>query len=301
MTEDWRPRLLSRNRPQLGGGVAVLFLVAVVALGSNSRVGSGGPPVRMPAGWLLLALAGVAMTVLAAGFLAAGYASGAGTRRTTKVVALVVSGALGFVFLTFLIFGPGAYDRNTQGPGFSCLHRTLPFRQVDYDKVCRHLHQTAAGEVRRGSRGSGPGSATAMAVAGAAVALAVLVLVGAMLASRRRRGEEELGAKEEDAVLRALDESLDDLRSERDVRRAIIACYARMERALSRSGAARMVQEAPFEYLTRILGRVASAGPAVRALTELFERAKFSIEPMGPQEKEQAIAALEKLRTEVYA
>jgi hypothetical protein len=36
-------------------------------------------------------------------------------------------------------------------------------------------------------------------------------------------------------------------------------------------------------------------------LTELFERAKFSIEPMGPQEKEQAIAALEKLRTEVYA
>jgi hypothetical protein len=50
--------------------------------------------------------------------------------------------------------------------------------------------------------------------------------------------------------------------------------------------------------LDSVLGAV---GAAVRALTELFELAKFSVEPMGTAEKERAIAALEELRMEVYA
>jgi hypothetical protein len=72
-----------------------------------------------------------------------------------------------------------------------------------------------------------------------------------------------------------------------------------MERALERAGSARRPAEAPFEYLVRVLERIAANGRDARALTELFERAKFSIEPMGEREKQQAIGALELLRAEV--
>ena len=55
------------------------------------------------------------------------------------------------------------------------------------------------------------------------------------------------------AVSLALDESLDDLRNEPDLRRAIIAAYARMEAALAGVGLARRPSEAPLEYMERAL------------------------------------------------
>jgi Domain of unknown function (DUF4129) len=119
------------------------------------------------------------------------------------------------------------------------------------------------------------------------------------VAQRRRRASVDCDEDEGEVVMQALDESLDDLRRERDVRRAIIACYARMERALERAGNARRSAEAPFEYLVRVLERIAANSRAARALTELFERAKFSVEPMGEREKQEAIEALEVLRAEV--
>ena len=135
-------------------------------------------------------------------------------------------------------------------------------------------------------------------VIGTLVLTALLVAGGAfLLGTGRRRGSPAPAAAAEEAVALALAESLDDLRRERDVRRAIVACYARMERALASRGAARRPQEAPFEYLQRVLEAIAA--PPARTLTELFERAKFSLEPMGAQEKEQAIAALEALQSEV--
>jgi hypothetical protein len=137
-------------------------------------------------------------------------------------------------------------------------------------------------------------------VAGASLLVVVLVLLAAgVLGARRRRSTDSSLSRTEEAMIYALDQSLDDLRGESDVRRAIIACYARMERALERAGSARRPAEAPFEYLVRVLERITAHGRAARALTELFERAKFSVEPMGEREKEQAIGALELLRAEV--
>jgi hypothetical protein len=141
----------------------------------------------------------------------------------------------------------------------------------------------------------------ATVVAGSALVAVLLVLIVAMIVAehRRRVGREPTTDSEEAAVMEAVDESLDDLRRERDVRRAIIACYARMERAVEGAGSARRPAEPPFEYLVRILERVTTNGRAARVLTELFERAKFSADPIGEQEKERAIAALELLRVEV--
>ena len=75
-------------------------------------------------------------------------------------------------------------------------------------------------------------------------------------ASPTAHGGGALGPLEESllpALADVLDETLDDLRAERDPRRAVIAAYARMERALAAYGFPRDAAEAPDEYLERIL------------------------------------------------
>jgi hypothetical protein len=142
-----------------------------------------------------------------------------------------------------------------------------------------------------------------------AIALAVVLGIAAAVVARRRRSSGELAAPLEPelepsaavGVATALDESLDDLRRERDVRRAVIAAYARMERALAAAGLPRRPAEAPFEYLERALRALAAGAPSIRRLTELFERAKFSHHPLGSDAKDEAIAALTAVRDEVRA
>jgi Domain of unknown function (DUF4129) len=140
-------------------------------------------------------------------------------------------------------------------------------------------------------------------VVGSLVGL-VLAGVRAVPLVRRRRsaasGErpavaQVLTATGEAALAAAAAESLADLRVAGDVRREIIACYVQMERALRRAGLARRPSEAPLEYLGRVLMPVAPA--AGRSLTELFERAAFSVEPLGVSERERAIDALKALRS----
>jgi hypothetical protein len=96
-----------------------------------------------------------------------------------------------------------------------------------------------------------------------------------------------------------LDQTLDDLREERDPRRAIILAYARMEAVLERSGVPRRESEAPLEYVARILLELDVTEAPVRALTDLFERAKFSRHAIDAPMKERAIDALETIRAEL--
>jgi hypothetical protein len=132
------------------------------------------------------------------------------------------------------------------------------------------------------------------------VGLIVLALGAWWVAGRARkqaRGEFRLGLAQ--AVVEAVDESLDDLRAETDPRRAVIAAYARLERVLANHGVARRPSEAPLEYLARILASLQVGDEAVATLTHLFERAKFSQHAVGPEMKEQAISALVTVRDEL--
>ena len=117
----------------------------------------------------------------------------------------------------------------------------------------------------------------------------------------RRRARGELQPVLAAAVAQAVDESLDDLRAEPDPRRAVIAAYARLERVLAAHGLPRKPSEAPLEYLGRMLEGLSVSDRAARALTELFERAKFSQHAVGPEMKEQAIEALETVRDDLLA
>ena len=131
----------------------------------------------------------------------------------------------------------------------------------------------------------------------------VLVIVGGigvyLLLSRPERRALRAVGRSRRALAAALDESLDDLRRDPDVRRAIIAAYARMERALGYAGLPRAPAEAPYEYLERSLVELDASAGAARRLTDLFERAKFSQHEPAESMRDEAIEALVAVRDEL--
>jgi len=133
-----------------------------------------------------------------------------------------------------------------------------------------------------------------------AIVAALLAAAGvAAFASRSAKPMKPLRRRSQDEVALALDESLDDLRSEPDLRRAIIAAYARMERTLAATGIPRRPAEAPREYLARALHDLDARAGAVTRLTDLFEWAKFSHHEPDASMRDEAIDALVALRDEL--
>jgi hypothetical protein len=128
-----------------------------------------------------------------------------------------------------------------------------------------------------------------------------IAVVGAAAYVRKRRGGDAW--EREAALAAALDEvladTLEDLRAERDPRRAVIRTYARMEKTFGAFGVAREEAEAPLEYLSRVLDLLSVSASSVRRLTQLFARAKFSSHEVDETMKDDAIEALVGLRAEL--
>jgi len=147
-------------------------------------------------------------------------------------------------------------------------------------------------------------------VAGVALAAMVTVVAAQLAADRRRRRPPKTPAER---LVDLLDDTLEDLESEPDPRRAVIAAWARMEHGLAAAGLPRHPAEAPFEYAGRVLEAalvptdrgtpLGFPGPlrpgSVHRLTGLFERAKFSQHRIGEGDREQAIAALRAVRRDL--
>jgi Domain of unknown function (DUF4129) len=149
-----------------------------------------------------------------------------------------------------------------------------------------------------GGRGFAPGLEwlTALIVLAVLAIAAGFVLRGVRL-SRRRSPLAQLAEQVEEAV----EEGLEELDAVTDPRRAVVAAYARMERALARVGLPRAPQETALEYLERLLGLLGARGPAARRLTELFQLAKFSDHIIDAEMKREAILALAELRDDLRA
>ena len=122
----------------------------------------------------------------------------------------------------------------------------------------------------------------------------LLLLGGALVYVRGRRPSPRSAGGDtlEDALAAAVETTIDDLRSERDPRRAVIAAYAQMERTLAAHGLRRSPAEAPLEYLARVLHGLDVRESAVSTLTALFEYAKFSPHEIDAAMKDDAIGAL---------
>jgi Domain of unknown function (DUF4129) len=138
-----------------------------------------------------------------------------------------------------------------------------------------------------------------------ATAFLVLLIAGAFAVwwAGRRRGkvysprEKPLG----EALADVLEETLDDVRAEQDPRRAVLRAYGRLERVLAAHGLPRRPSDAPLEYLARVLNDLSVSPDAVRRLTALFERAKFSQHEIGVEMKDEAVAALQTMQDELRA
>ncbi|MEN3310955.1 MAG: hypothetical protein V7645_284 [Actinomycetota bacterium] len=136
----------------------------------------------------------------------------------------------------------------------------------------------------------------ALAVGGFVLAGAAWILLGRY----RRPGAaitDPVGVEEE--LARSIGSTIDDLRSERDARRAVIAAYASMERILASYELARGAAEVPYEYLGRVLQLLQVRESAARSLTELFEYAKFSEHEIDDAMKESAIESLVAVREDL--
>lgn len=131
----------------------------------------------------------------------------------------------------------------------------------------------------------------------AVLAGAVMVVGLGIAASRRRpRTVADLPTPDE-AVARALDTALTELRSSDDSRSVVIRAYATIEASLADIGMSRKVSEAPREYLARVLADVDIEPGALTCLTGLFECARFSDHAIGSVDCEDALAAMEDARS----
>ena len=88
---------------------------------------------------------------------------------------------------------------------------------------------------------------------------------------------------------------------EPDPRRAVIACYLQLLEVAARHGPERRGAETPTEYLRRVLAVPASAAAPATSLTELFERARYSRQPIDEPMRSDAIAALGALQKSLPA
>jgi hypothetical protein len=184
----------------------------------------------------------------------------------------------------------------------------LLLHNANFIRRLQHLDQRAnqPQQTGKGLLGKTPQSSTArparlrwdeIAIFAALIAGTAAVVVAGRSKKRLRTPSWLTGSQQ--AVSLALDESLDDLRSEPDLRRAIIAAYARMEAALAGAGLARRPSEAPLEYMERALTSLDTSAASVHRLTVLFEWAKFSQHEPEPEMRDEAIDALVAVRDDL--
>ncbi|HEX3291928.1 MAG TPA: DUF4129 domain-containing protein [Gaiella sp.] len=284
------PRRDRSGRRTAAVGVAVVGLVAVVAIASrgsppNERVGAHRPSEGLVDAALSLFLVGLGLAAVLAAVLLSffgRYTPGDDVRKRRGPLRSVVSFVVAMILLAVVVRALAG----SRGP------RLRPL-------VPEGGGQGAAGPNGEGGRYEPQFVLWPVLVVGALVLLAI---VAWWLAARgRRSAREPLAATPHEALADVLAATLDDLRAERDPRRAVIAAYAQMERALAASGLPRGPAEAPEEYLSRVLEELELSSRAAARLTALFAWARFSGHDVRPEMKDEAIETLEQVRAELAA
>jgi hypothetical protein len=265
--------------------LALLALLAVVVVASAGDLRGGSVDARDATGALatvLFALGAVWVAgLLVASPLATGLTARAevvAPRRWSHGIILVI-----IIFaILFLLSGAGGFGNRIR----QITPATPPAEQIPQG---------------RGSDDSLPAPPIDWPVVLAVFGVALLGFAAAarMLVRSNKNVRREVEARE--ALAAILDDTLDDLRAEKDPRKAVIAAYSRMERSLASYGLPRHAFEAPVEYLARVLDELDAAGPPARKLTRLFERAKFSEHTIDLGMKEEAIDAVTALRDSLTA
>jgi hypothetical protein len=84
-----------------------------------------------------------------------------------------------------------------------------------------------------------------------------------------------------------------------DPRRAVIACWVRLERAAAAAGTPRLVGDSPTELVTRLLSAHQVSRPTLEGLAEVYREARYATHPVGERSRQDALAALRQIRAEL--
>ena len=267
----------------------VVVLVAVVAVAATGSVSRGSSVTRAPSTTLLDALFTLSLLAVVAGAILLVY----GLFQRKEIARQMASGRyprftlVGFLAFVVLVTAVVSLFKrpwdlsNANEEGVLGGRDVVPLTPGDTEPVDRYEPHLSW--------------ITIVALIGLVVAAGVAYVIS----DRRSRPARDPRAELAQDLAGALDDALDDLRSEADPRRAIIAAYARLERVLAASGIARRAFETSDEYLVRVLQDLELRPDAIGRLTELFTQAKFSHHDVDSTMKESAIEALGQVRGEL--
>ena len=153
-----------------------------------------------------------------------------------------------------------------------------------------------------------------MPLAAGLCSLVVLVIVGLVvwtllrdvLRKRRQkvvfRDETRLPAAAAQDVVAALDAGLVDLSdSDADPRRAVIACWLRLEQAAAAAGTPKQIGDSPTDLVSRLLQAHAVSADVLAALADVYREARYATHTVDDRMRVQARSALQRIRTELTA
>src|SRR5439155_22074507 len=92
--------------------------------------------------------------------------------------------------------------------------------------------------------------------------------------------------------------ALDD--ADTDPRRAVIACWLRLERAAAAAGTARVASDTPADLVYRLLHTQQVSAAVLETFAELYRRARYAPHDVPPDMREQARTALHRLSAELH-
>ncbi len=147
---------------------------------------------------------------------------------------------------------------------------------------------------------------------GLAVLLAVVIvlviwaLVRDQLRRRDRRGRRrptaDAPASTADDLVAALDAGLLDLSdTDRDPRRAVIACWLRLEQAAAAAGTPRQPGDTPGDLVGRLLAEQRVDAAVLAELAAVYREARYATHTVDERMRADARQALQRLRTDLAA
>ncbi len=151
---------------------------------------------------------------------------------------------------------------------------------------------------------SGLLSGVCVAVVAAVVVLIIWMVLRERVMTRKGRlpveQESAVPAADRAKVLAAVDAGLSDLNdSDADPRRAVIACWVRLEEAAASAGTPRQPGDSPTDLVLRLLSAHQVSAPVLYPLADLYRLARYATHSVDTGMRDRARSALRQLRAEL--